>query len=49
LEEEEEEEHAEDATNDELINPVVDNGVRHDGGCGRRRAAVVVAIAAVAM
>jgi hypothetical protein len=46
---EKEEEHAKDGTNDELVNPAVDNGMRHDGGCGRHRAAAVAAIAAIAV
>ncbi len=49
MEEEEEEEHAEDGTNDELVNPAADDGARRDGGCGCRRAAAVAAIAAVAV
>jgi hypothetical protein len=48
-EEEEEEEHAKDGTNDELVNLAVDNGARRDGGCGRRRAMAVAAIATVAV
>jgi hypothetical protein len=49
VEEEEEEEHAKDRTNDELVNPAADDGARRDGGCGRRLAAAVAAIAAVAV
>ncbi len=48
VEEEEEEEHAKDGTNDKLINPAANNGVRRDGGCGRCHAAAVAAIVAVA-
>ncbi len=47
MEEEEEEEHAEDGTNDKLVNPVADDGTRHDGGCGRRCATAIAAVAAV--
>jgi hypothetical protein len=42
--EEEEEEHAEDGTNNELVNPTVDDGAKCDGGCGRHRAAAVAAV-----
>ncbi len=49
MEEEEEEEHAKDGMNDELVNPATDDGARRDGGCGRRCAAAVAAIAAVAV
>jgi hypothetical protein len=49
VEEEEEEEHAEDGMNNELINPTVDDGARHDRGCGRHHAAAVATIAAVAV
>ncbi len=49
MEEEEEEEHAKDGTNDELVNPAADDGTRCDGGCGRRCAAAVAAVAAVAV
>jgi hypothetical protein len=49
VEEEEEEEHAEDGTNDELDKPAVDDDTRCNGGCGRRRATAVVAVAAVAV
>ncbi len=49
MEEEEEEEHAEDGTNDKLANPAADNGVRRNRGSGRRRAAAVAAVAAVAV
>ncbi len=49
MEEEEEEEHAEDGTNKELVNPAADKGMRHDGGCGRRHAAAVTAVAAIAV
>jgi hypothetical protein len=47
VEEEEEEEHAEDGTNNELVNPAADNGARRDGGCRRHRTMAVAAIAAV--
>ena len=46
-EEEEEEEHAKDGTNDKRVNPTADDGARRNGGCGRRRAAAVTAVAAV--
>ncbi len=49
MEEEEEEEHAKDGTNNKLVNPAADNGARRDRRCGRRRAAAVAAIAAVAV
>ncbi len=49
VEEEEEDEHAEDGTNNELVNPVADDGARCNGGCGRRRAMAVAAVAAVAV
>jgi hypothetical protein len=49
VEKEEEEEHAEDGMNDELINPAADNGARRDGGCERRRAAAVAAVVANTM
>ncbi len=49
MEEEEEEEHAEDGTNDKLINPVADDGTRRDRGCGCHRAAAVAAVATVAV
>ncbi len=48
-EEEEEEEHAKDGTNDKRVNPTADDGARRNGGCGRRCAAAVAAIAAVAV
>ncbi len=47
--EEEEEEHAEDGTNDELLNPAADNGARSNGRCRRHCTAAVAAIAAVAV
>ncbi len=47
MEEEEEEEHAKDGMNDELVNPMADNGARRNRGCGCRRAAAVAAIAAI--
>ncbi len=47
MEEEEEEEHAKDGTKNKLINPVADDSVRCNGGCGRRRAVAVTAVAAV--
>ncbi len=47
VKEEEEEEHAEDGTNDELVNPAADDGTRRDGGCGCRCALAVAAVAAV--
>ncbi len=49
MEEEEEEEHAKDGTNNELVNPTADDGARHDGRCGRRCATAVAAVAAVAV
>ncbi len=49
MEEEEEEEHAKDGTNKELVNPVANDDARRDGGCGRRHAAAVAAVAAVAV
>jgi hypothetical protein len=49
VEEEEEEEHAEDGTNNKLVNPAADDGARRDGGCGRRRTAVIAAIATIAV
>ncbi len=49
VEEGEEEEHAEDGTNDKLVNPVADNGARCDGGCRRRHAAALAAVAAIAV
>ncbi len=49
VEEEDGEEHAEDGTKDKLINPVVDDGARRDGGCGHRCGAAVAAVAAVAV
>ncbi len=49
MEEEEEEEHAKDGTNNELVNPAADDGARHDRGCGRRCAAAIAAVAAVAV
>ncbi len=49
MEEEEEEEHAKDGTNNELVNPAADNGARHDRGCGRRCAAAIAAVTTVAV
>ncbi len=49
MEEEEEEEHAEDGTNNELVNPVADDGARRDGGCGHHCAVAIAAVAAVAV
>jgi hypothetical protein len=49
VEEEEEEELAEDGTNNKLVNPVVDDGARHDGGCGCHCTMAVAAVAAVAV
>ncbi len=49
VEEEEEEEHAEDGTNNKLINPAADDGMRRNGGCGCRCAAAVAVVAAVAV
>jgi hypothetical protein len=49
VEEEEEEEHAEDGTNNKLVNPTVDDGTRCKGGCGYRHAAAIAAVAAVAV
>ncbi len=48
-EEEEEEEHAEDGTNNELVDSAADNGTRCDSGSGRRCTAAVAAIAAIAV
>ncbi len=47
--EEEEEEHAKDGTNDELVNPTADNVARRDRGCWHCCAAAVAAIVAVAV
>ncbi len=47
--EEEEEEHAKDRMNDELINPAADNGTRCNGGCGRCHAAALAAIPVIAV
>ncbi len=49
MEEEEEEEHAEDGTNNELVNPVAVDGARHNGGCRRRCAVAFAAVATVAL
>ncbi len=49
VEEEEEEEHAKDGTNTELVDPAADNGARRDGGCGRHRAGAIAAVAPVAV
>jgi hypothetical protein len=49
VEEEEEKEHAKDGMNDELVNPVGDDGGRRDGGCGCHRTAAVAAVAAIAV
>ncbi len=49
MEKEEEEEHAKDGTNNELVNPVADNDARPDRGCGRHHAAAVAAVAAFAV
>ncbi len=49
MEKEEEEEHAEDGTNDKLINPAADNGARRGRGSGRHRAAAIATVAAVAV
>ncbi len=49
MEEEEEEKHAKDGTNDKLVNTTANNGVRHNVGCGCRRAAAVAAVAAIAV
>ncbi len=49
MEEEEEEEHTKDGTNDELVNPAVDDGVRRDRGCGHCWAVAVAAAAAIAV
>ncbi len=49
MEEEEEEEHAKDGMNNELVNPMADDGTRCDRGCGRRCAAAVPAVAAIAV
>ncbi len=49
MEEEEEEEHAKDGTNDELVNPAADDGTRRNGGCGRHCAMAIAAVAAVAV
>ncbi len=47
--EEEEEEHAEDGMNNELVNPAVNNGARGEGESGRRHTTAVAAIAAIAV
>ncbi len=49
VEEEEEEEQGKDGTNEELVNPAVDDRARRDGGCGCRRAGAVAAVATIAM
>ncbi len=49
MEEEEEEEHAEDGTNNKLVNPMADDGVRRNRGCGRHHAGAVAAVTAVAV
>jgi hypothetical protein len=49
LNREEEEEHTKDGTNNKLVNSAADNGVRCNWGCGRRHAAAVAAVAAVAV
>jgi hypothetical protein len=49
VKEEEGEEHTEDGTNNELVNPAADDGARCDGGCRRRCAAAVAAVPAVAV
>ncbi len=49
VEGEEEEEHAKDGMNNELVNPAADDCARRDGGCGRHRAAAVAAVTAVAV
>ncbi len=46
MEEEEEEERAKDG---KLVNPAADDGARCNGGCGRRRAAAVAAVTAIAV
>jgi hypothetical protein len=48
-EEEEEEEHAKDGTNNKLVNPVADNGARHNRGCRHRHVAAVATVAAIAV
>jgi hypothetical protein len=47
VEEEEEEEHTKDGTNDELVNPVTDDGVRRNGGCGCHHTVAVAAVAPI--
>ncbi len=47
--EEEEEEHAKDGTNNELVNPTANDISRCDGGCGHHHAASVAAVAAIAV
>jgi hypothetical protein len=49
VEEDEEEKHADDGANNELINPAADDGVRRDGRCRRCHAAAVAAVAAIAV
>jgi hypothetical protein len=49
VKEEEEEEHAKDEMNGELVNPAADDGAKRDEGCGRRRAVAVAAVATIAV
>ncbi len=49
MEEEEEEEHAEDGTNNELVNPAADNCTRRDRGCSHHCATAVATVAAIAV
>ncbi len=49
MEEEEKEEHTKDGMNNKLVNPMVDDGARRNGGCGRHCAIAVATIAALAV
>ncbi len=49
MEEEDEEQHAKDGTNNELVNPAADDGARRNGGCGRHCATAVAAVPAIAV
>ncbi len=49
MEEEEEEEHTKDGMNDEIVNPVADDGARRNGGCGRHCAMAIAADAPIAV
>ncbi len=49
VEEEEEEEHTKDGTNDKRVNPAANDGASRDGGCGRRCATAITAVATIAV